>query len=153
MSESAHSNGHAAAAAHAAVTTEAEPSSHAVPSESKPFKPEYPLTSWSDTKQNIVCIAFILGCVFTLAINNGIKIFWEGNDKVLNIQDLTTKERFWNTLTGPRLGIYIALLVVFHMMEFLTTAIYNPNKANVRCKYGCFFRILEEIISRVVTYL
>ena len=42
--------------------------------------------------------------------------------------------RFVHAVRSPRLGIYVAMLVVFHMAEFLTTAIYNPSKANVRCE-------------------
>jgi hypothetical protein len=132
MSDSAHSNGHAA---HLGTAATAEASGHgAAPAEDrKPFKPQYPLTSWADTRQNVACIAFILGCVFTFAVSNGIKLFSD-SEALPSVQDLTTKERFWNTLIGPRFGIYIALLVVFHMSEFLTTAIYNPSKASVRCK-------------------
>lgn len=146
MSGRTQSNGHAAPLS-PVMTPEAELSSHASASESKPFKPSYPLTSWADTKQNIVCIAFLLGCVFTLAISNGIKIFWENDHTVLNAQDFTTKERFWNTFNGPRFGIYVSLLVIFHMMEFLTTAIYNPSKANVRCKYALSCGYAERQLS------
>jgi len=133
MSDPAHSNGHAALPGSPAAASEAETSSHAAGMR-KPFKPQYPLTSWADTKQNIACIGFVLGCAFTLAISNGVKLLSSEGQDVFEMQDLSTKERFWNTVTGPKLGIYIALLVLFHMMEFLTTAIYNPSKATVRCE-------------------
>jgi protein-S-isoprenylcysteine O-methyltransferase len=131
MSDRAPSNGHAAPLSSAAI---AEASTHADAEERKPLNPQYPLTSWADTRQNVACIAFLLGCTFTLAVSNGIKLFSEG-ETILSVQDLSTRERLWNTLTGPRFGIYIALLVVFHMSEFLTTAIYNPGKASVRCEF------------------
>lgn len=107
----------------------------------KPFKPQWPLTSWADTKQNTACIAFLLGCIFIIGINNG--RFLLTSDTVASqhqedsykLSELpTTSERLWNAITSPRLGIYIAFLVVFHMMEFLTTAIWNPTKVTNRCE-------------------
>lgn len=126
MAEPAPANGHAAPIT---AATPAETSSNG-----EVRKIQYPLTSWADTRQNVACIAFVLGCVFTLALSNGVKLFSEADNHSILVQSLSAKERFWNTITGPRLGIYIAMLVVFHMMEFLTTAIYNPSKASVRCK-------------------
>lgn len=99
----------------------------------KPFKPQMPLTSWADTRQNTAAIAFILGCVFTVGLTNGLSLFSE--DTLLShVHELSAKERFYAAITGPRLGIYLAIQVVFHLMEFFTTAIYNPGKASPRCE-------------------
>lgn len=96
----------------------------------KPFKPQYPLLSLDDTKQNAVCIAFLLGVTFTLGLSNAGKLFSSGDV----VSSGSARQRFVAAIKSPRLGIYVAMLVVFHMAEFLTTAIYNPNKANVRCE-------------------
>ncbi|KAL7009901.1 farnesyl cysteine-carboxyl methyltransferase [Cystobasidiomycetes sp. EMM_F5] len=93
----------------------------------KPFKPQYPLTSWANTQQNAVCVAFILGAVFAVSLRNVGQ--FASNDTLLADQ---WQGRLYGALQNPRLGVYVALLVVFHMSEYLTTAIWNPQKATVR---------------------
>lgn len=137
-SSTAQANGHAATipAQTAGRASDEDTASHSNGEPKKPFKPQLPLTSWADTRQNTAAIAFILGCVFTVGLTNGLSLFWSSNNQVslLHVQQLSSRERFWNAITGPRLGAYIAFQAVFHMMEFFTTAIYNPDKASPKCE-------------------
>ena len=107
-----------------------EPQVHAQPK--KPVKPIYPLASWADTHQNTVCIAFLMGSVFTLALSNLSSLFTQSTPR-------EALESSWARLVvatqSPRLGIYVAALVVFHLMEYLVTAIWNPSKVSVKCQY------------------
>jgi hypothetical protein len=108
----------------------AQAPSHANGEPKKPFKPQYPLLSLEDTRQNAVCIAFLLGVAFTLGLVNAASLFGSSSQEIAR----SAAGRFVHAVRSPRLGIYVAMLVVFHMAEFLTTAIYNPSKANVRCE-------------------
>lgn len=125
-------NGHAAAAV--AQTSIINESGNVNGEPKKPFKPQWPLTSWADTRQNSVAISFLLGSIFAIGISNGLKLF-SSDDLVKHAAQLSSRERFWYAITGPRLGIYLAIQVLFHMMEFFTTAIYNPSQATVKCEY------------------
>lgn len=111
-----------------------------------PQKPVYPLISWADTRQNAVCIAFLLGCVFTASLSSAAGLY-----KLIETASWEEYQaRFIGALQSPRLGIYVALLVIFHMSEFLTTAIYNPRKATVRCEcraYGLHDYIIHDLPS------
>ena len=40
-------------------------------------------------------------------------------------------------LSSPILGAYLAAWAVFHLAEYLVTAIYNPEKAGVDCASTC----------------
>lgn len=90
--------------------------------------PDWPLLNWNNTPQNTACIAFILGAVFAFGLSN-VRSLLETQKRPDG-----RLARFIAALLGPRLGVYIACLVIFHMMEFLTTAIWNPKKVEVRCK-------------------
>jgi len=90
--------------------------------------PDWPLLNWNNTPQNTACIAFILGAVFAFGLSN-IRSLLEAQKRPDG-----RLARFLGALLGPRLGVYIACLVIFHMMEFLTTAMWNPKKVEVRCK-------------------
>jgi hypothetical protein len=128
MSANGSANGHASHVVAPTTASEDEATATSTGEPKKPFKPEWPLLSWADTKQNISAISFVLGCVFALAMSTGIKAFSQIEVPA------ERKDRFWAAITGPRLGVYVALLVVFHMLEFLVTAIYNPKKVTARCK-------------------
>lgn len=131
MSSTSTSNGHAAGLAEGQRQAAADSSENGEPK--KPFKPQMPLTSWADTRQNTAAISFILGCIFTVGLTNGLSLF--SKDTLLShVQELAAKERLYAAITGPRFGIYIAVQVVFHLMEFFTTAIYNPGKASPKCE-------------------
>lgn len=140
MSSTTHRvNGHSTAvpAGHRAASSDTTASNNGNGEAKKSFKPQMPLTSWADTRQNTAAIAFLLGCVFTVGLTNGLSLFSSSNSdevSLLHVQQLSSKERLWNAITGPRLGAYIAFQVIFHMMEFFTTAIYNPEKASPKCE-------------------
>lgn len=107
----------------------------------KPFKPQYPLLSLDDTKQNIACIAFLLGVTLALGLSHADSLFSSIDEPAI----AGRLERLVGAIKSPRLGIYVAMLVVFHMAEFLTTAIYNPNKANVRCTQPASLHLCRRI--------
>ena len=103
----------------------------------RPFKVSYPLISWDDTRQNAVCIAFLLGATFALGLVNAGSLFSSVNATAASLKGeaaSTASERLIAAIKSPRLGIYVVFLVVFHMAEFLTTAMYNPAKATVKCE-------------------
>lgn len=67
-----------------------------------------PLTSFASTPQNVAAIAFLLGCVFggSIPINFSIP---------------------------PLLGVYAAAWSLFHLLEFIVTATWNPSRTSVDC--------------------
>jgi len=92
----------------------------------KALKPQYPLTSWQDTPQNTVCVAFLLGCVFTIALTLALT----GSSAAG--ADGYGRRTLVQALTSPRLGAYVTVIVTFHMLEYLTTAIWNPARITIR---------------------
>lgn len=96
------------------------------------FKAEWPLTSWANTPQNAVCIAFLMGAIFALGLVNVDRLF--SKPEYLLSTPRGTWSRFLAALRTPKLGAYVAALVVFHLAEYLTTAIWNPSKVEVKCE-------------------
>lgn len=45
-----------------------------------------------------------------------------------------TASSLLDALRSPVLGVYAACMALFHMSEYLTTAIYNPSEVKVGCK-------------------
>lgn len=71
---------------------------------------QLPLTSFANTIQNVCSIAFLLGFLFAL---NLLLLFLSPNSS-------------WT-----RLHLYFILLILFHLLEFLITAIFNPSRVSV----------------------
>ncbi|POW04440.1 hypothetical protein PSTT_10408 [Puccinia striiformis] len=71
----------------------------------------WPLTSFANTIQNVCCISFLFG--FFLCLN-------------LAFIFLSNQSHQWT-----RLNIYFIQLTAFHLLEFLTTAIFNPSRVTV----------------------
>ena len=71
-----------------------------------------PLTSLQDTRQNVAAIAFVLGAVAAGGL--AVAAAWP------------------HTST---LGMYISAVAVFHELEYVVTATYNPTRVTTSC--GC----------------
>jgi hypothetical protein len=77
-----------------------------------------------DTPQAVSIIGFALGCLFLFGVNQALDLdSWAGR----------TEQGLWSALRSAPLGAYWACLAIFHMSEYLTTAIYNPAKVHVGC--------------------
>lgn len=78
-------------------------------------KLSWPLVSFENTVQNVCCISFILGSIFTF-----------------NLQSLLNQQQSvsYNT-TWIGLNVYLIFFTVFHLLEFLVTAIWNPTRVTV----------------------
>lgn len=83
-----------------------------------------------DTPELVSIVGFSLGVLFTIGLSTGIKI----------PSSLWTQEARggWSqVLHGPQLGLYLAFWALFHMSEYLTTAIYNPTQVKLGCELVC----------------
>lgn len=109
-------------------------------------EPEQPtVTSWTQLKpqtvesyapwsrnapnrpQAVSVIGFGLGVLFTLGLISGRHL----PSAVFNS---TAASNLVEALQSPLLGAYAASMAVFHMSEYLTTAIYNPTQVKVGCE-------------------
>ena len=137
----------------------------------KPVPPIYPLTSWANTSQNTVSIAFLLGCAFTLGLGNlSHSTFFNINDDKNNVDNVVNHFQSirhagsspgsgsnsgpsWNRLVtsikSPRLGGYVAIIVSFHLLEYLTTAIWNPSKVSVKCESSTLSSLYRDALSLI----
>ncbi|KAA1136557.1 hypothetical protein PGTUg99_035337 [Puccinia graminis f. sp. tritici] len=79
----------------------------------------WPLISFENTIQNVCCISFLLGLFFAASLLSLLFFFLYS----------PAKQALW-----PPLNIYAILLILFHLLEFLTTAIFNPSRVSVDCK-------------------
>ena len=84
------------------------------PTPAGPPSISWPLTSFANTIQNVCCISFLLG--FALALNTA--SFFSASSH--------NPHSLW-----PTLNAYSVLLIAFHLLEFLTTAIFNPSRVTV----------------------
>ncbi|PLW04701.1 hypothetical protein PCASD_25343 [Puccinia coronata f. sp. avenae] len=75
----------------------------------------WPLTSFDNTIQNVACIAFLLGFLFAANIAS-----------LLVLSNYSPAPCPWT-----RLNLYAIQLLLFHLLEFLTTAIFNPTRVTV----------------------
>lgn len=99
---------------------------------------EYPLTSFASTPHNVSAISFLLGSLWgvgiLLAVSNSSLLwsnaFW-GHAKA----SAAREEGIWSVLHSPVLGLYLACWALFHLLEFLVTSMWNPNKLSVDCSY------------------
>ncbi|MBW0545233.1 hypothetical protein O181_084948 [Austropuccinia psidii MF-1] len=96
----------------------------------------WPLISFDNTIQNVCCFSFLLGCSFCA---NLLMLLLHRNGK-------------WN-----RLNIYLISLSLFHLFEFLTTAIWNPTRVTIDSFlfnngssywFSQLFCLLEHIITQ-----
>ncbi|EFP92536.2 uncharacterized protein PGTG_18534 [Puccinia graminis f. sp. tritici CRL 75-36-700-3] len=76
----------------------------------------WPLISFENTIQNVCCISFLLGLFFASNLLSLLFFFLYS----------PAKQALW-----PPLNIYAILLILFHLLEFLTTAIFNPSRVSV----------------------
>ena len=83
------------------------------------------LTSFANTPQNAVAIAFVLGAVFSWFGRNALGFFGALSSNAGGSLPAA--------LSSPILGAYLAAWATFHLAEYLVTAIYNPEKAGVDC--------------------
>lgn len=83
---------------------------------------QLPLTSFANTPQNVACISFLLGSVFAL----GVRALLLGPMQSVD-------HRIVEVLSGPKLGGYAASWAVFHLLEYVVTAIWNPTRVTVSC--------------------
>jgi protein-S-isoprenylcysteine O-methyltransferase len=82
----------------------------------------WPLTSFDNTIQNVACIAFLLGFLFAANIAS-----------LLVLSNYSPAPCPWT-----RLNLYAIQLLLFHLLEFLTTAIFNPTRVTVDCASPVF---------------
>lgn len=92
-----------------------------------PSKPSFWSRHPPDTPELVSVIGFSLGVVFVLGLINGVRIL-----DVLR-QEGSKQDGIWQAVQSPQLGLYLSLWAVFHMSEYLTTAIYNPTQVKVGC--------------------
>lgn len=77
--------------------------------------------------QAVSVIGFGLGVLFTLGLSTA-----RGLPSA--IVSGKAASSFSEALQSPLLGTYAASMAVFHMSEYLTTAIYNPTQVKVGCQ-------------------
>lgn len=83
-----------------------------------------------DTPELVSIVGFCLGVLFTVGLSTGIKLPF-----VLLAQE---ERGGWSqVLHSPQLGLYLAFWALFHMCEYLTTAIYNPTQVKLGCELVC----------------
>lgn len=80
------------------------------------------LLSFDNTIQNVSIISFLLGCSFGLNL-----MFWY----------------FDRIGIYHQVHLYLFVLTIFHLLEFLVTAIWNHSRVTVSCK--CVFLIILEL--------
>ena len=83
-----------------------------------------------DTPEYVSILGFLLGALFVLGLSTGVHL-----PQVFQSRSDATAISLWQACKSPQLGLYFASLAVYHMMEYLTTAIYNPEKVKVGCEF------------------
>lgn len=81
----------------------------------------FPLTSFEDTPQNVACISFLLGALFCVG------------SITLIFGPAASTSPILVAATQPKLGAYAACWALFHLLEYVVTAIYNPTRVKVSC--------------------
>jgi len=77
-----------------------------------------------DTPQAVSIIGFLLGALFVFGLSQAVRLIPEA------LHD-PGPTGLWKALHSPLLGAYLAALAIFHMSEYLTTAIWNPSRVKV----------------------
>ena len=91
-----------------------------------PLRVVLPLTSFANTPQNISMISFVLGLVFSSGLSLALG-FGHVSDPNLYLNG------FARALMNPYLGLYLASWSLFHLLEYVVTATWNPLKVKVDC--------------------
>lgn len=94
----------------------------------------------ADRSADVALIAFALGGLFSVSLTLALPLLLGGT-----ADPLGTRARG----VDPRLPTYLASWAAFHLLEFVITAIWNPGKVMVSCRWlraggrsvaGCFSR-------------
>lgn len=97
---------------------DSDPNIHLIRDPSPPFKQQYKgsdkihIFDGRNTPQNISVYGFLLGMVCSAGLMFAIM----GKSKM------------------PQFGIFLAALALFHFLEYIATALFNPHKLSLDCK-------------------
>lgn len=81
----------------------------------RPFQDTIRLFDGENTPQNISTYGFLLG----IACGGGLVFAFLSNSSTWHV---------------PQFGLFLAALALFHFLEYLATALFNPDKLTLDCK-------------------